>query len=127
MEIAASYSQKSGKITAPDGRAIAAGWAGHGAGKNNPAMQDRVALGPLPQGIYVVGPWHDHPRLGRMVAELTQIEGETFGRSAFFIHGASRDAKRFGEESLGCIVVPYLGRLKAKDTLPEGSYLKVTP
>jgi hypothetical protein len=61
-----------------------------------------------------------------MVAPLTQIEGETFQRSNFFIHGPAKDAGRYGQESLGCIVVPFGGRQRVKAALPEGSYLRVT-
>jgi hypothetical protein len=60
-----------------------------------------------------------------MVAPLTQIEGESYGRSNFWIHGPAKSASRYGQESLGCIVIPFGGRVKAKDLLPEGSYLRV--
>ena len=118
------YSQSTGILSLPDGSPVALGWAGHGAAKNNPAKQGERAVGPLPQGLWVVGVWQDHPRLGKMVTPLTQIEGETFGRDAFFIHGPSRT--RYGQESLGCIIVPFSGRQKVKAALPEGSYLRVT-
>lgn len=126
VDIAATYSQHTGEIEGADGSLIAFGWAGSGTGKNTPTMQGVRAVGPLPQGLYVVGVWCDHPRLGKMVAPLTQIEGEAYGRSDFWIHGPSRKAGRYGQESLGCIVVPFGGRVKVKDACPEGSYLRVT-
>jgi hypothetical protein len=52
-----------------------------------------------------------------MVAELLQVQGETFGRSAFFIHGPS--SKHYGEESMGCIVVPRPGRTHVKELDPK--------
>lgn len=121
------YHQGSGVIEAPDGVRLAFAWAGKGTGKNNPKAQDQKCIGPLPQGLYVVGTWEDHPRLGKMVCALTQIDGETFGRGSFFIHGASNNPLRYGQESMGCIVVPYTSRLLVKEALPEGSYLLVQP
>lgn len=114
-----SFSQSSGLIQDEAGNHLALGWSGRGDGKNNPRMQDIRCEGPLPQGLYRVGPWHDHPRLGPMVAELHQIEGETFGRSEFFIHGPSSKPDHYGQESMGCIVVPRPGRTKVKDLGPE--------
>ena len=125
MEVALTYSQSAGTLTAPDGAIVASGWAGSGVGKNAPTMQNVRAVGPLLQGLYVVGVWCDHPRLGNMVAPLTQIEGESYGRSDFWIHGPSKKPGRYGQESLGCIVVPFTGRVKVKAAAPEGSYLRV--
>lgn len=126
VDIAATYSQQTGEIEGADGSLVAVGWAGNGEGKNNPKMQNVRGVGPLPQGVYVVGVWQDHPRLGRMVAPLTQIEGETYGRSEFFIHGPAKDAAHYGQESKGCVVTPFTGRVKVKVACPEGSYLRVT-
>lgn len=115
-----TYSQSTGIIHDQDGAIVAFGWAGHGDGKNNPAMQDSHALGPLPQGLYTVGKWEDvHPGLGPIVARLIQVEGETFGRDAFYIHGPAVDPKKYGQESKGCIVVPRVGRLKIKALDPD--------
>ena len=111
MAITLTYSQTRGSVTDESGALIAEGWSGHGAGKNNPDMQDAHNLGPLPQGLYRVGPWQTHPRLGPICAPLTQIEGETFGRSAFWIHGPSTAPSHYGQESEGCIVVPRADRL----------------
>ena len=99
------YSQSSGALTGADKGVVAQGWAGNGEGKNNPAMQEVHEVGPLPQGLYDLGPWEQfHPGLGPLVCRLTQVEGETFGRDGFFIHGASMG--HYGEESKGCIVLP---------------------
>ena len=120
-----TYHQASGVIETPDGVTVAFGWAGNGEGKNNPAMQDKRGIGPLPQGLYVVGAWENHPRLGKMVAPLHQIDGETFGRDDFFIHGPSVDPSHYGQESMGCIVTPFTSRLKVREELPEESHLRV--
>lgn len=119
-----TYSQSLGLLH-KDGGLVASGWSGNGVGKNNPAKQGERCVGPLPQGLWIVGIWQDHPRLGRMVAPLTQIEGDTFGRSEFWIHGPAMAKDRWGNESLGCIVIPFAGRIRVRAALPEGSKLRV--
>lgn len=122
-----NYSQTSGLVTDDEGNTIAKGWAGCGIGKNQPGMQAVPSVGPLPRGIYSVSDWHNHPRLGQMVARLIQTEGEAFGRNDFFIHGPSKDPKRFGQESQGCIVIPRPGREKVFElTRLTGSTITVT-
>lgn len=125
MPLTLTYSQSSGLVSKESGEAVTQGWAGNGAGKNNPAMQDVRSTGPLPQGLYSVGAWQSHPRLGPMAAELMQIEGETFGRSAFFIHGPSLRSEHYGEESRGCIVIPRVGRDLVRSLGPD--FIRVIP
>ncbi len=109
-----------------DGTFVALGWAGNGLGKNNPSWQHQKNEGPLPRGIYEVGPWEDeHAGLGPFVASLKQIQGETYGRSGFYFHGPAMDSAKFGQESRGCIVVPRAGRLKVKELTPPGSLIEV--
>ena len=114
------YFQHSGIMLDDNGQQVAIGWSGNGEGKNNPAMQDVHNVGPLPQGMYKVGDWQPtHPRLGPWVAALTQVAGQTFGRSAFYIHGPSTDPAKFGQESEGCIVVPRSMRLVLRALAPD--------
>lgn len=114
------YFQHSGIMLDDDGAQIAIGWSGNGNGKNNPAAQDQHNVGPLPQGTYSVGAWQaSHPRLGPWVAPLTQTSGDTFGRSAFWIHGPSQNPDKFGQESEGCIVIPRSMRLHVRDLAPD--------
>ena len=117
-----TFSQSSGLITDEAGEHVALGWSGRGEGKDNPAQQDIRCQGPLPQGLYRVGTWGQHPRLGPLVAHLEQIEGETFGRDAFYIHGPS--SVNYGQESMGCIVVPRVGRQRVHDLAPD--FIRVT-
>ncbi len=124
-----NFSQSTGLITQDDGTSVAVGWAGNDSnpenpariqGKLNPAQQALHKIGPLPQGVYSVGAWEEkHAHLGPMVAHLTQTSGETFGRDAFYIHGPDRDPAMYGQESLGCIVVPHTGRQAIKDLAPD--------
>lgn len=120
-----TFSQQRGILTDEEGIFLGLGWAGHGEGKNNPAMQDRRSLGPLPQGLYTVGEWHDDDTLGPLCARLTQVEGETYKRDGFYIHGPSRDPERWGQESKGCIVIPRLTRDIVATRKP--THIKVTP
>lgn len=118
MSLTLTFQQSTGLITDEAGEVVAHAWAGHGDGLNNPAMQEIHEVGPLPQGVYEVRPWEDnHPPLGPMVAHLVQIEGETFGRDAFYIHGPS--STHYMQESKGCIVVPHVMRQKVHDLAPD--------
>ena len=68
-------------------------------------------IGPLPQGLYRVGPWGNHPPVGPNSAALTWIGGpNNYGRSGFFIHGPGADDPANSSE--GCIVVPHDDRLR---------------
>lgn len=105
-----NYSQSTGIITKDDGTVLVpAGhaWAGHGEGKNNPAMEQVHCIGPLPRGTYTLGAWGKHDELGPDSCHLTQTEGESYGRDGFYIHGPSQDPIKHGQESKGCIVVEH--------------------
>jgi hypothetical protein len=82
---------------------VGAGYAGHGAGVNNPALIPERKIGPLPPGWYEIGPAYHHPRLGALTFNLTpDPHTEMFGRDLFRIHGDNKLRNRSG--SYGCIV-----------------------
>jgi len=86
-------------------------------GMNNPNMCSLHFIGPLPLGEYSIGPFTSHPEVGENSAQLTQISGESYGRSDFFIHGpGSVDPLNSSE---GCIVVPHFDRLRISELKPE--------
>ena len=115
-----NYDQVTGHITNDEGKLLATGWSGNGDGKNNPAMQDVHSVGPLPQGVYKVCEWeYEHNGLGHDVVAILQVEGETFGRDGFFIHGPAINSEHYGQESKGCIVVPREGRLYIQSLHPD--------
>jgi len=115
-----TYKQSTGEVRDEQGAFVALGWAGNTAGKNEPTMEHVRCIGPLPAGLYQVGPWEaQHPGLGPWVARLTQIEGETFGRDAFYFHGPSMDPAHYGQESKGCIVLPRVGRDRVRALAPD--------
>jgi len=117
MEENLNYESRTGRWTDNGGTLIATGFAGHGKGLNNPEMENVRFVGALPRGVYVVGPWHTHPRLGPMVCRLTQISGDTFGRGDFYCHGEDSHPET-NDESLGCTVVKRPGRQKIHDLNP---------
>ncbi len=66
-----NFSQSTGTVTTEAGAFVAKGWAGRGDGKNNPDAQSIRSFGPLPQGLYKVGPWEEeHPGLGVAAAHF---------------------------------------------------------
>jgi Protein of unknown function (DUF2778) len=95
-----TYSQKTGQLD-HDGIFQGTGYSGKDQGRNDPAYEGVQGIGPLPTGIYSIGTAFDHPHLGPCVMALALIQGESFGRSGFFIHGnnAANDA------SHGCVIL----------------------
>jgi hypothetical protein len=97
-----SYKQSDGALTL-DGILQDEGYSGSGDGRNNPAMQDVVGVGPIPQGQYIIGDAYDDiGGLGPCVMHLDPYPAtNTFGRSLFRIHGnnAANDA------SHGCVIL----------------------
>ncbi|HWE51390.1 MAG TPA: tlde1 domain-containing protein [Bryobacteraceae bacterium] len=80
------------------------GYAGFGAGKNNPELEAVHLLGPLPKGLYRFGSPEASPKLGPLAIPLIPDDSnEMFGRSAFFLHADS--ITHPGEASEGCIVM----------------------
>jgi hypothetical protein len=94
------YHQRSGQLH-HGGNLIGTGYAGTGKGRNNPAMQHVKATGPLPRGIYNIGPAYHHPKLGPICMNLEpDVSNEMHGRSLFRIHGNNK----VNDASLGCVI-----------------------
>ena len=109
------YIQKTGELIR-DSRVVAFGYSGGNCGqnpegKNNPGLQDKHCIGPIPAGEWEIqGPPHDHPHLGKYVLRLMPREHtETFGRSDFYIHGDRVDAP--GTASEGCVIFDRITRV----------------
>jgi len=98
-----TYEQGSGRLL-HNGILIGTGYSGHATGIDNTALEDIPYVGPLPRGIYSIAAPIDHPRLGPCSLPLTQISGDSFGRSAFFIHGDNSLGNDSASE--GCIIMP---------------------
>ena len=103
------YKQSTGELS-HDGQFISRGYAGHGEGKNNPAMQMVHDMGPLPRGRWrFAKPAYTHVTHGPVVMCLIPQDGtETFGRTHFLCHGDSKEQP--GTASLGCMVQPRFAR-----------------
>ena len=83
------YDQLSGGLS-QDGQRVATGYSGFGPGKNNPDMENVPDVGPIPRGVYDIGPMHDTTTHGPHVMALTPEPGtDTLGRDGFLIHGDS--------------------------------------
>ena len=81
------------------------GYSGKGRGKNNPAMQAALGLGPIPQGRWQIVGRRDSPNTGPCTLVLVPDPGtDTYGRSEFRIHGDS--IAHPGTASHGCIILP---------------------
>lgn len=83
--------------------------AGHTAaeGRNNPAMVEVQAKGPIPPGVYTIGQPHLSPHTGPFTMDLEPAaDTNTFGRSLFRIHGNNQE----NDASHGCIILPPAAR-----------------
>lgn len=95
------YSQSTG-VLRHNGAVVASGYSGAGNGINNPAMQDVGFTGPIPQGMYRIQGYNNHK--GPYTVILSPIMGtDTFGRTAFRIHGDNAK-KPPRSSSEGCII-----------------------
>jgi hypothetical protein len=102
------YEQSAGKLwDAAGGILLANCYSGFGVGKNNPDLQDKVGLGPIPTGWYTIDDQVENVNVagphGKYVLRLHPDPGnEMHGRGGFLIHGDSIHTP--GTASHGCIV-----------------------
>lgn len=97
------YHQRTGVIERAKTKYTGA-YAGHRVGKNNPDMQMVRGIGPLPQGSYRIQSPRDSHRVGHYAMPLSPLaETQTYGRTAFYIHGDN--PSHVGDSSTGCIVI----------------------
>jgi hypothetical protein len=103
-----TWDQSAGELSR-DGRAVSRGYAGSGRGRNNPAMQAAVGVGPIPRGDWRITEVKDSPNTGPFTLVLQpNADTDTCGRSAFRIHGDS--VANPGTASHGCIILPRIAR-----------------
>lgn len=96
------YQSQTGEISL-DGGGINTGYSGHGAGLNNPEMENVVGVGPIPRGKWHIVRWDDHHAgKGPIVAVLEPVGHDAHGRSAFLIHGDNSAMNHTA--SHGCII-----------------------
>jgi len=122
------YSQASGEMRNAAGGLLGTGYAGHGEGVNNPAMQSVPDTGPLPQGIYTIQPPVDTSTHGPFVMWLSpDPSNKMFGRFGFGIHAdeIANPGKRLA--STGCIVMSNPARVAIWTAAQaDGGQLRVT-
>lgn len=104
------YRQKSGRLTLERQSGefsdfileVGRGYSGKGQGRDNPDLQARRNVGPIPIGRWSIGAPFDHPSKGPRVFRLeARPETETYGRSGFLVHGDNAS----GNASSGCIIL----------------------
>jgi hypothetical protein len=97
-----TYHQSTGVLD-HNGAPLLTGYAGHGAGLNDPAMQDQHDIGPLPQGMYTMTALIDSPHTGvaTIILDPNPVN-QMFGRSGFRIHGDNEAANHTASD--GCII-----------------------
>ena|ERR1035437_5329862 len=99
-----------------DGKRLAYGYSGAGAGKNNPAMQKVYDVGPIPRGKYLIDVPVDTVTHGPYVLRLEPDDRNVmFGRAGFLIHGDS--VVNPGSASEGCIIMPRFARERIWESL----------
>lgn len=125
------WEQSTGTMYRPDGTVLGRGYAGHGSGINNPAMQAIPNVGPVPcgpnntDGEYTIGPLLPNTEpgplrhLGTNVAQLIPSDEQAafiklLGREpfSFYIHGGVAGEPAVPTEGMpvpsaseGCIVL----------------------
>jgi hypothetical protein len=98
------WDQSAGELTR-NGTFYGKGYAGFGTGKNSPSMQAAKGIGPIPRGKWLMTGVKDSPNTGPFTIVLEPFpDTQTFGRSAFRIHGDS--IRNPGTASHGCIILP---------------------
>ena len=118
-----TYRQSTGELIDSSGEIVATGYSGLGDDKNNPADQGIQGHGPIPQGVWSIGPAETNPQLGPLAMPLTPDPStDTLGRSGFFIHGDS--IAHPGQASHGCIILDHPTRVLLSES--DDKSLQVT-
>ncbi|MCA1923163.1 tlde1 domain-containing protein [Buttiauxella noackiae] len=112
------YEQSTGRLY-NGSELVETGYSGSLTNKNNPDRQQVKGMGPLPRGTYRIA-GHSTSK-GPVTIILEQTSGDSFGRSAFRIHG-ERVNKPAGFASEGCIIMSQATRRRV---LREGGTLEV--
>lgn len=94
---------------------FATGYAGLGAGRNNPELQCAKDIGPLPRGWYTIGPATSEPAPVTLPL-APDTANDMCGRTGFLIH--ADNVQRPGWASNGCIVI--LDRTKREQIRDSG-------
>lgn len=111
---------RTGKLYDPTGKCIDVGYAGGNCGSNpeginNPDLQDKHDVGPLPVGRFRFGTPLNHSKLGVFAIPLIpDPANEMYGRGGFFMHGDKSAPPRSASE--GCPIHANAARHAAWDS-----------
>jgi hypothetical protein len=102
-----TYQQSTGELR-QNGLLQVMGYSGHPPlGVNNPSLQDVPNVGPIPEGLWYIGPPFDDLKCGPYCLLLTpDPKTDTFGRSEFLCHGDEIEHAGAELASDGCIILP---------------------
>lgn len=118
MEKTYVYFQKSGRLTL-NGKEVGRGYSGNGDGLNNPSKEKVKDVGPIPAGLWTIGPAFKHDSKGPTVMRLTPDGHRAHGRDGFLIHGDNK--KMDNSASEGCIILP----LDVRKKIAESGVIKL--
>ncbi len=119
------FESGTGKIWGSTNNYLGIGYAGQGAGKCNPEMENVKGIGPLPHGLWKpVQFFAVHPTVGKDAVRVDPADQETldrvkkYGRDpmSFFMHGDSIEHP--GLASHGCMVEQHDIRIKFWEEKP---------
>ncbi len=100
-----TYEQATGKMIYPDGRTVAQGYSGRGAGLNAPDQEAVAGVGPIPRGTWSIDLTPlVHTVCGPLALALTPTDFDPHGRSLFRIHGDTAALDHTASD--GCIILP---------------------
>lgn len=99
---------RSGAWIDPIGKVMTYAYSGAPGAVNDPARQAEHNVGPLPVGVWRMGDPVNTQKHGPFFIPLTPEPGtETFGRSAFGMHGDKKDPTAPPRSaSEGCVILP---------------------
>lgn len=109
VDVRWTYEQSTGRLWR-GAEVVATGYSGFGDAKNRPECEGEKDRGPIPAGLWRIGPPFCSDTHGPFVLPLLPLPGtNTYGRSGFLVHGDSIRAP--GTASHGCIIQPHDARV----------------
>lgn len=99
-----AYQVSTGTLTDPNGLFAGTGYSGkEGVWRNNPDAEPDAAEGPIPEGLWHIGPAHTSSNTGPVTMDLdpAMASMDVYGRSLFRIHGDNKTH----DASHGCIIL----------------------
>lgn len=100
------------QVLSHNGAFVARGYSGTGLGRNNPTLEWKPNVGPIPRGHYTVGPSFDHPYLGPCVMRLTPVGHGACGRTDLECHGNNTA----NDASHGCLILDHPFRVELAES-----------